>query len=269
MAPDALTPERVALRLAATSSSLIMNVSSLRPLAFSALAALSAGPLSAAVLTLTPNADNFIRSDNTGSNTDTNVLLVGELASGAGNLRSLLSFDLSSPELVGATINSVTLTLRANDIDAISTGGTMQVNLNLLDSSFTETGATWLNSGTGTWTAGGPYSTLLSSTSGEVKAAVGTTFTFASSVDFVNTVASSVSGTGILDLVLKLDDETTTDRNVFRFTSSEPNLSGGVTAAYAPTLTIDYTATVIPEPAGFALLGGGATLGFAGFRRRR
>src|SRR5690606_33175568 len=148
MAPDALTPERVALRLAATSSSLIMNVSSLRPLAFSALAALSAGPLSAAVLTLTPNADNFIRSDNTGSTTDTNVLLVGELASGAGNLRSLLSFDLSSPELVGATINSVTLTLRANDIDAISTGGTMQVNLNLLDSSFTETGATWLNSGT-------------------------------------------------------------------------------------------------------------------------
>lgn len=253
-----------------------MNASSLRILVFSALAALSAGPLSAAVLTLTPSTDNFIRSDNTGSNTNTNVLLVGELASGAGNLRSLLSFDLSSPELVGATINSVTLTLRLNDNSENdgtgneSAGGLFTINLNLLDSDFTETGATWNTSdGSTAWTTpGGDYSTLLSSSSGDLTVATtGTTFNFASSGDFVNAVTASVSST--LNLIVKLDDETTTDRNVFRFTSSEPTLTGGVTSAFVPTLTIDYTATVIPEPAGFALLGGVAILGFAGFRRRR
>lgn len=240
-------------------------------LRFTLLGALVAGSLSAATLTLSSQTDvidSFIRSDNTASNTNSNVLLVGELASGAGNLRSLLAFNLSSPDLIGATINSVTLTLRANDIDSGSAGGTMQVNLNLLDSAFTETGATWVSSGTGAWTAGGPYSTLLSSTSGEVKAAVGTTFTFGSTTDFVNAVLSSVSGTGVLNLMLKLDDETTTSRNIFRFTSSEPTTTGGVTSAFAPLLTIDYTAAPVPEPATAALLGGLAVLGLAAVRRR-
>ncbi|MFH1499800.1 MAG: DNRLRE domain-containing protein [Verrucomicrobiota bacterium] len=247
-----------------------MNASpfSLRSLGLAMLAALSVGPLSAATLLLNPTSDNFIRSDNTGSNSNSNVLLVGGLVSAGGDLRSLLSFDLSSPDLVGATINSVTLTLRTNDIDTNSAGGVLQVNLNLLDSNFTETGATWANSGTGAWTAGGPFSTLLSTTSGEVKSEVGTSFSFASSANFTSTVTSTVSGTGILNLLLKLDTEGGSDRNIFRFTSSEPNLSGGVTADFAPLLTIDYTAP-IPEPAGFALLGGLAALTAVGCRRRR
>ena len=71
---------------------------------------------------------------------------------------------------------------------------------------------------------------------------------------------------GTLYLIAKLSDEAG-DRNVFRVVSSDS--TSGTHGTAFPTLTIDYTATVIPEPAGFALLGGVAILGFAGFRRRR
>ncbi len=249
------------------------RTTTLRAFAASTFAVCLAGSLSAATLTLGPTHDATIRSDQTGVNTNTNLLLVGD--AGTANLRSLLSFDLSNPDLVGATINSVTLTLTLNDgsendgAGNESAGGLLTINLNLLDSAFTESGVTWntTNGSTAWTTAGGAFSTLLSSASGDLDVATtGSTFNFASSGDFVSAVTTSVGGTGILNLMVKLNDETATNRNVFRFTSSEPN---AVPAGYAPVLTIDYTAAVIPEPSAFAALGGLAAIGFAGGRRRR
>lgn len=242
----------------------------LRALTVSMLAALSISSMQAATLTLNPTADSGIRSDQPTNTGNSNIFIVGDTSNGA-RLRSLLSFDLNTPELIGATINSVTLTLTINDGSEGDGGtdsavGTVTLDLHQLDSAFSETTTNWNTSdGSTAWTAGGAYSTLLSSTTGDANAArAGDTYVFANSSALLN-AATSVSGTSTLDLLLKLSTENST-RNIFRFTSRNPN---SVPSSYMPVLTIDYTAAAIPEPSAFALLGGLAALGLVATRRRR
>jgi hypothetical protein len=246
-------------------------MTTLTTLRLAVLSTFIAGSLSAATLTFNPSADAGIRSDQPTTTGNSNIFIVGDIANGNA-LRGVLSFNLATPELVGATINSVSLTLTINDNTEGDGGtdsavGTVTLNLHALDTSFTETSVTWNTSnGSTTWNAGGRFSTLLSSTSGDANAArTGDLYLFQTTSALVNAV-TSVSGTGSLDLLLKLSTEDST-RNIFRFTSRTPTLSGGVTTAFAPTLTIDYTAA-IPEPSSAALLGGLAILSFCAIRRR-
>ena len=142
-----------------------MNASSLRILVFSALAALSAGPLSAAVLTLTPSADNVIRADQPTNNFNTGPLLVlGD--TGTAALRNVFAFDLSAhSELAGATINSVTLTLTIFDRDGTSANENVTVELRQLNRAFTGSGVNWNVSSTGNnWdTPGGDFGSVIAS----------------------------------------------------------------------------------------------------------
>ena len=243
-------------------------------LSVGAFAALSISA-SAETLSLGASSDATIRSDNTAANGNTNVQLVGTLP--AGVLRSVYSFDLASQSaLVGATINSVTLTFTVNDASehdgagSESVGGVFQIDLHLLSSGFTETGVTWVGSGVSAWgTPGGDFSpTVLSSVSGNPSTvAAGAKLIFPSSAALIQAVSTSVSGTSSLNLMMNLGDETTGLRNIFRITSSEPN---AVPGSYAPLLTIDYTpVSSVPEPSAFAAIAGIGALGFVASRRRR
>jgi hypothetical protein len=231
-------------------------MTTLTTLRLAVLSTFIAGSLSAATLTFNPSADAGIRSDQPTTTGNSNIFIVGDIANGNA-LRGVLSVSLT------LTINDNT----EGDGGTDSAVGTVTLNLHALDTSFTETSVTWNTSnGSTTWNAGGRFSTLLSSTSGDANAArTGDLYLFQTTSALVNAV-TSVSGTGSLDLLLKLSTEDST-RNIFRFTSRTPTLSGGVTTAFAPTLTIDYTAA-IPEPSSAALLGGLAILSFCAIRRR-
>lgn len=217
-------------------------------------------------LTINPTADAFIRASQNASQTlnTTNVIfLVGDTTTANDYLRGLLSFDLSSSALVGATINSVTLTLKINSADASSAGQDVILNLYSLTNTFSEGTVTWTQrNGSSTWTTpGGDYGDLLAGTTANAgTATAGQSVTFSGS-DLTDYAISSVGGS--LYLLIKLADEDTAQRNVFRFGT----VNG--TSAYYPVLTIDYTAAVIPEPSTAALLGGLAVLGLACRRPRR
>lgn len=223
--------------------------------------------VSADTLALNPTADAFIRASQNASqtlNTTNVVFLVGDTTTATDYMRGLLTFDFSSPLLAGATINSVTLTLKINSVDATSANQAVNINVYSLTGTFSEGTVTWANrssSGTSTWTtAGGDYTTLLASTSANAA-----TVTVNQSVAFAGTNLTSLVSNSIgssASVLLKLDTEDTSLRNIFRFGS----VNG--TSTLVPVLTIDYTPSAVPEPSTYALLGGVAVLGFVWFRRR-
>jgi hypothetical protein len=230
---------------------------------------------SAAILMLNPAADTYVRggtsnpgAQNTNFGTATQ-LLVGSVAAG-DSARSIFSFDLSSPLLTGATINSVTLTFRIDGSDASSGSSSINFNLHQLTQAYNPGQATWANASTGTpWSTytgtplynggGGVFNpTVLSSFSTVPNALVaGNNVSFGSTSNLVSLVTSSTGGT--LDLLVKQSSESAT-RNLIRLSSLD-----STDPAFRPVLTIDYTA--IPEPSTYAMLLGGLAL--LGFLRRR
>jgi len=233
----------------------------LRTLGLSALVAFSAASLPAATLVLNPTADGYIRASQSPSatnNTGNIIFLVGDTTTDNDFLRGVLAFDLSDPTLTGATINSATLTLVVQSSDTgDSENASVTLDLHELATSFDEASVSW----TTPWTAdGGDFGSVLASTSANAS-----TVQPEDSLDFAGSaLTDSVSGSvgGSFYLLAKLASEDAV-RNIFRFGSIDGN------SAYRPTLTIDYTAAVIPEPSAFALLGGLAALGFVTGRRRR
>lgn len=210
--------------------------------------------------------DASIRSDNPTAtynyaDNSGNGVYVGSTGAG-GAIRGLLSYNLSS--LSGSTINSVTLTLYTLKVDGTSNPFAYQLNLVGESTAFTDSSTTWNNSQTGTpWTtAGGDIGSTLTSMNLDPRAAVvNTGYTFASTSSFVSYVQSAVNSSGTLNMELKLDVEATgTTREIYFFYDNN-----GV--AYAPQLTIDYTA--VPEPATVPMLLGGICLLVLGTCRRQ
>lgn len=229
------------------------------------LAALLLSPAGAATLTLNSAADGYIRANQTTGdtkNTTNTVFLVGDTTNPSDYLRGVLSFDLNAPALEGATINSVTLTLKIGSPDGGgSANASATINLHQLAASFDEGTADWTNRSAGTpWsTPGGDYGAVLANTSANASTAQTGNDVVFSGAGLTNAALSSVGGTFYLLVKLNAEDNV---RNIFRFGSGEGS------STYYPALVIDYTAAAIPEPSSYALLGGFIALGAAARRRR-
>ncbi|MEM6314786.1 MAG: DNRLRE domain-containing protein [Planctomycetota bacterium] len=203
---------------------------------------------------------NWIREDNTGSNTSgSTILFVGGLGNGSGSpsaTRSLLSFDLSTvPDLAVINSASLVLTIEANDASSVSSPGE---TLSLQELTVTPTvSSNWATSdGSTAWTTpGGDFLPTVLSTSNAGNpdtTSEGDLFTFASTIDFTAAVQGAVDGDDVLDLIVSapgLEDDAT--RGLFRF-------NNGFTSASNPTLSLDFT--VIPEPASALMVGVGGAL---------
>lgn len=216
----------------------------------------------AATLALNPTENTTIRL-NTINQGNSPILFVGDtvenLTLNNEFLRSALAFNLNDPLLVGATINSVTLSLFVRTVDINSADEAITINLHELSSTFTTLGATYTSrNGTDNWTtAGGDFGGVLANISGNPKtAAVGTRFDF-TGTSFTSAAQASIGNS--FDLLVKSATEDTAFRNIFQLRSTRD-----ATTAQHPVLTIDYTAA-IPEPS-TALLGG---LGVLCLLRRR
>lgn len=213
----------------------------------------------AATLVINSSGDRTIRSTGTTPSATDPVILIGDTITAGDYLRGAFAFNLADPLLVGATINSITLTLTIDSADGTSQNTNVTVNLHQLSSSFTESGVTWTSrDGTNSWaTVGGDYGSLLDSEVKNPRTVTGTS-TFIFDIAPASIATGVTNESGVLYLLAKLDVESNTNRNLFRIRSEE-NLGA------KPALTIDYTAAV-PEPNVAALLGG---LGLLALLRRR
>lgn len=203
----------------------------------------SAGLAFAEILTLNPAADSTIRSTQ-GNQGTSHELQAGDTTTSSDFIRSALAFDLSNPLLTGATINSVTLTLRVGNQDTGSQSTTMTVNLHQLASSFTTLGVTWTSrDGTNDWTTpGGDFGGVLASITGNPNTATaGTAFNFSSGA-LASAAQDAIGGT--LSLLVKSQVENNTNRNLFRFASSR-----NTTTSRRPVLTINYSLPETTPPA--------------------
>lgn len=240
-----------------------MNTSA-KPLALLVLPVLAAASVSAATLHLGVSGDSYVRRTAGSANYGSDPLLfVADTATTNDGMRTLLSFDLSSPALVGATINGVTLTMYIHSPDTgTSLAGAQTIQVYQLNNSFSEGTVTWGNS------SGGAYNStkLLSSAAGDASTVVANQqFVFATSENFQGVVSTLASEAKSLNLLLRLATEDTS-RSVFRFSAGS---GAGLSApAYRPQLTIDYTPAPIPEPSAFAILAGLGALGFTAAKRR-
>lgn len=225
---------------------------------------------SAAVVNIDALADTYIRESEPTTNRSTQVrLLVGHTASSADEFNGLLKFDLSDPQLVGATINAVTLTVTTdNDDSGSSTASTLQVYESLTNWDSTQT--TWNNAtNLTTWDtagsegAGNDYvNTLLASltaTPSQFGSNGGDSLALNSEAAFATAVADNIGG--VLSLLLIVPDSQ--NRSVWFLESIE---SGN-----APRLSIDFTpaSNPIPEPGSLVLAGLGSVLLIARRRRSR
>lgn len=215
--------------------------------------------INAATLSLSATDGAYIRASQSGTGGNS-LIIVGDTTTANDYLRGALAFDLSSPLLAGATINSVTLTLTiASDDSGTSANLIDTVNLHQLSASFTNDDVSWTSrNGTDTWaTPGGDFGGVLDSADGNSSLVdTGDLFNF-SGASLTSAGEGAVGGSLYLIAALATEDAT---RSVFRF-AAENNPD----EALRPVLTIDYTA--VPEPSGALLMGLAGLLGV--LRRRR
>jgi len=189
-------------------------------------------------LELAPTNDSYIRASQSNQGGH-RLAIVGDTATANDFLRSVFAFDLSAPELSGATINSVTLTLTIDSRDSSSGGSadaSSTIDLHELAASFTNSGVTWTSrDGSNDWTTpGGDFGDALvslSANAGTVNAGAELDF---SSADLRSAVEGAVAGPGAIYLITKLQTEDA-ERSVFRF-ASQDNPSN----SRRPVLTIDF-----------------------------
>jgi len=187
-------------------------------------------------LTLQPTGDSYIRASegNQGAN---DMVIVGDTANADDYLRAVFAFDLSAPELFGATINSATLTLTINDKDTAGGGSgdhDQKIDLHQLSESFTNNRVTWTSrDGSNDWaTPGGDFGDVLASVSANAgTVSGGDTFDFSSEA-LTSSVADALGES--IHLIARLETEDA-KRSVFRFASNENSR-----AEYRPVLSIEY-----------------------------
>ncbi len=203
----------------------------------------------AAMLAVSPTVDTLLRSGTTGADNGASAaILVGEVST-SDEMRGIFSFDLSSPLLVGATINSISLRLVGERLDGGSSGsmGNMTVGLHEVSSTFTSS-ANWnfRIPPTSPWvTAGGDFGSVLATvTDNSATFTAGTVHTY-SSAALTTAGAANVGGTFSLLARNQAVDNT---RSIFFYTSNEDG-----TEADRPSLVIDFTP--VPEPSSAFLLG--------------
>ncbi len=184
-------------------------------------------------------------------------ILVGGL-SGA-SFRGLMSFNLVDIP-TNAIVNSISLRMRyeADTATSPSVGGVQPVVLRSINNTFSESTATWDNTFGSSMTLG---TTNLSTVNIDPEGAGFTTF--ASTSDFVSLAQTAVTNGSPLNFAIFAPNaDAQTPRNIFRFFSNNDG-----TAANRPELSVDFTATPVPEPSSIMLVAGGLAL--AAYRRRR
>lgn len=201
----------------------------------------------AVIVALNPIVDLDVNS--AGSVSDTTVLNINGNNSGSNQRRALLKFDLSNPALIGATINSATLTLNQNELGSLDQFGD----------------ATLRRIGTQDWTGLTSGATLFT-IANDVNAAAITNFSLATGpapglypINVASTVQSWVNGTF--------------SNFGFSINATEGPFTGvqrqwdSASGAVAPVLLIDYTIAPAPEPSSLLVW----SVGVVGvlFRQRR
>lgn len=238
-----------------------------------ALAALTLATVTAnaETLDLNPLVDTYIRgSQPTNNFSGASEYLLGFTAS-AEELKALFKFDLNQPELIGSTINSVSLTLYKDRTDSTSsTSSTIQIFQTL--ENWDSTDVTWNEYSNGnTWNTAGAEgagsdfdNTLLASFTAtpndDTAVPVGSAMAFISTSDFTDLISNNIGSA--IGLVAAMED--TANRAIWDIASNEV-ANGNIQRI--PTLTIDYTP--VPEPSSYALLAGALTLGCVLSRRKR
>lgn len=191
----------------------------------------------AGTLALSPTADAFIRTGQiTGTKNTTNVvMLVGATQSGNDAMRGLLTFDLNAPALAGAKINGATLVLKVHAPDSGGENRDTAIDLHPVAVSFTEGGVTWDHrSGSHYWSdKGGDYGPVIATATANAGTAIAKQIITFSDARLTAKVGASLGGT--VSFLLKLADENSGKRDIFRFGT----LQGA--AALQPALLIDYT----------------------------
>lgn len=247
-------------------NNLNLSITLMKKLILSFCLVSAATSLSAATLVINPVVDTFIRESVPNDNfSGEQSILVGHTASSADEFNGLLKFSFTDASLVGATINSVTLTMykRANG-SSVSADTTIQIFETIPNWDSTQT--TWNISSTGNnWNtpgaegAGFDYvdTQLASFTGNESVTPVNSALTFTSDVAFTTLVQNNIGNTlGFLAIV-----PDSLDRTVWNLGSVD-NANPGI----RPILTIDFTP--IPEPSS-VMLGLGALVGLGMLRKRK
>ena len=189
-----------------------------------------------------------------------------------GSARGLLRFDLSGSVPAGATINSVTLTL---SVTATPVGGPNSLfDLRRVQASWgegnkTDHGGSTATAGEATWTSRFTGSSLWGSPGGDFSGVVSASrsvggngsYTFASTANLVSDVQNWVNDPGNNFGWIVMSESENIGASIRRF----GNRNSG---AFAPLLTVNYTA--VPEPGTWAvILLGGAALWRSGMKRKR
>lgn len=216
-------------------------------------------PASATVLDLDMSQGVYIRESQSNQGTNGNIL-IGTTSTADDFIRGLFSFDLTDPDLVGATINSVSLTFTFTRDDPTSENATETIELFNLTSAYTETAATWTQrTSVDNWTTpGGDFSGLVTSADANpTTVSDGSTLVFGGS-GLQSIVESSIGGS--VNFLGKLANEDNT-RSIFFIDAGR---NGNVSP---PVLSIDYTA--IPEPGTYASFAGLLGVALVALRRRK
>jgi len=187
---------------------------------------------------------------------NSNFLYIGN--DGAGRVRSLFSFDLSSlPH--GLMVTSVTFQLRVSTTDSSSSGSSnVPLEIHFIPGSFSESTVTWNNQ---------PLNTaLLSSlTANPTLLQPGDLLVWPSTASFLSAAQTALDAGGPLSFLIRASDAAEAANVREAFFPNDDDTSPPV-AEFHPLLTITLA---VPEPSVVLLTGLGFCAGMSAWCRRR
>ncbi len=138
-------------------------------LGFALLCSLTCQSLNAEILRLAPVAEGYIRSTQTADetkNVGNSLVLVGDTARQDDFMRAVVTFNLSQPELEGATLTGASLSLQVMNRDSAGGGSVSSIQklqIHALDEVFDEQSVDWAHAASGkAWSlAGGDFGECL------------------------------------------------------------------------------------------------------------